>query len=75
MDRGKQLGAASSHQLGTEIIDHSISTRNSLSVVSYWELVQQRSLDVAVGGDGVDCVTDPSSNVGGSIRWYSFLGW
>ena len=65
MDRGKQLGAASSHQLGTEIIDHSISTRNSSSVVSYWELVQQRSLDVAVGGDGVNWATDPFSNVGG----------
>ena len=43
---------------------HSISTRNSSSVVSYWELVQQRSLDVAVGGDGVNWATDPFSNVG-----------
>ena len=45
---------------------HSISTRKSSSVVSYWELVQQRSLDVAVGGDGVNWATNPSSNVGGA---------
>ena len=44
---------------------HSITTRKSLSVVSCWELVQQRSLDVAVGGDGVNWATDPFSNVGG----------